>query len=392
MTRFILGIWVYQSTGQVLSFAMVLVASYLPSVVVSPFVGNYIDRNGPRLALVVGGILGSGLLAYGTVVAIADQLTLFFVLLLSVGLSIVSALETPALQTLTPMLVAEEHLSRANGMLASATSTTNIVGPILAGALYAYGTISWIIGINFVTYLLALIVVFILWKRLVTIKESHNNEQQYSFWQDMIKGFHYTWKYKALFAMIMLHTWLNVALGVNSVIRQPYILEFGSEEQFGLVTSLFGVGMVLGSIVMSTLKVVRKMIWYILLSSLGMGLSVLLTGLTEHVWMIGCLWIMMGFLLPITNTLSITLIQCNTDAAYLGRVFSISRMLSWGTLPLAYVIGGFAGDWLVSHQVTFTFLSPYGFLLVLAGASIVIIIAYYAFFSNIKELEEKTSL
>ncbi|HLR75244.1 MAG TPA: hypothetical protein VK077_08195 [Virgibacillus sp.] len=67
-------------------------------------------------------------------------------------------------------------------------------------------------------------------------------------------------------------------------------------------------------------------------------------------------------------------------------------MLSWGTLPLAYVIGGLAGDWLVSHQVTFSFLSPYGFLLVIAGASISIIVAYYGFFSNIKELEEKITL
>jgi len=251
---------------------MVLVASYLPSVVVSPFIGNYIDRKGPRLALVVGGVLGSGVLAYGTVVAIANHLTLFSVLLLSVGLSIISALETPALQTLTPILVPEEHLSRANGMLASVTSTTNIIGPVLAGALYAYGTVSWIIGINFFTYLLALIIIFILWKRLDTIKEDHNNRQQNSFWHDMIKGFHYTWKHKALFAMLMLHTWLNVALGVNSVIRQPYILGFSSEEQLGLVTSLFGVGMVLGSIVTSTLKLDRKMIWYILSSSMGMDL------------------------------------------------------------------------------------------------------------------------
>ncbi|WP_107841752.1 MFS transporter [Metasolibacillus meyeri] len=388
MTRFVLGIWIYQSTGQVLSFAMVMVASYLPSVVVSPFVGNYIDRKGPRLALAVGGILGTGVLAFGTVAAMADHLTVFVIFLLTITLSVVSALEMPALQALTPLLVSEERLSQANGMLASATSTTNIVGPILAGALYGFGQISWIIGINFVTYLLALIVILILWKSVDTKKENDNKKQQYSFWQDMLNGFHYTYNNRALFAMIMFHTWLNVALGVNSVIRQPYILDFGSEEQFGLVTSLFGVGMVLGSIAMSTLKVNSNMIRYILLSSLGMGLAVLLTGLTESIWLIGCIWIMMGFLLPITNTLSITLIQRNTDAAYLGRVFSISRMLSWGTLPLAYVIGGVMGDWLVSHRVTFMFLNPYGFLLVVAGASISIIVAYYASFSNMKKLEE----
>lgn len=97
----------------------------------------------------------------------------------------------------------------------------------------------------------------------------------------------------------------------------------------------------------------------------------------------------MGFLLPITNTLSITLIQRNTDPVYLGRVFSISRMLSWATLPLAYVIGGLAGDWLVSYQVTFMFLNPYGFLLVVAGVSISVIIAYYSLFSSIEELEKK---
>lgn len=394
MARFAMGIWVYQDTGQVMSFAMVLVASYLPSVLISPFVGGMIDRKGPRLALAVGGVIGTIALAAGSVVALSTALNFTVVLLLSIALSIVSALEVPALHTITPMLVTNERLSRANGMLASATSTTSVLGPILAGALYGFGTIEWIILLNFITYLVALIVIVVLWKQIARPNDmsKDSGEELTGFFQEMTSGFRYTFTHKALFAMILFHTWLNMSFGINSVIRQPYILGFSTEEQFGLVTSLFGVGMVLGSVFLSLVKVDKRLMTIIFVSNVGMGIAVMLTGFTQQIFFIGFLWVIMGFLLPVGNTLSITLIQRNTDQAYLGRVFSISRMLSWATLPVAYLAGGILADAMIVREMYVTLLgegelSVYAVLLVLAGFSIIAIVAYYASLSKIRQLE-----
>lgn len=131
----------------------------------------------------------------------------------------------------------------------------------------------------------------------------------------MTSGFRYTFAHKALFAMILFHTWLNMSFGINSVIRQPYILGFSTEEQFGLVTSLFGIGMALGSVFLSLVKVDMRLMTIIFVSNVGMGLAVMLTGVTQQIFFIGFLWVIMGFLLPVGNTLSITLIQRNTDQA-----------------------------------------------------------------------------
>ncbi|MFB4212336.1 MFS transporter [Shouchella sp. JSM 1781072] len=382
ITRFALGIWIYQETGQVIHFAIILVASYLPSVFVAPFAGNGIDRFGPKWALLVGGLLGTSILLLASVFIVFSSMTSWIALMLAGILSVVSALETPALQALTPQLVEDKRLSRANGLVATGTSVANIVGPVVAGILYTFGDMVWIVISNGLSYVVALVVVVVLWRRFPKCEYVKNENE--GFLKELIRGFVYTWNEKALLALILFHMWANVALGINSVIRQPYLLAFGTEEQFGFVTALFGVGMVLGGFVISTVKIETNKVWWMLLASFGMGVAVLATGITETILLIGGLWLFMGFCLPITNALSVTLIQQHVESTYLGRVFSIARMLSWATLPIAYLVGGLMGDWLMNIG----FSSAYRFLLIGSGVLLLLFVCYYGMSNKMKPLEK----
>lgn len=391
MTKFALGIWVYQITGQVMNFAFVLVASYLPSVLISPFAGVWIDRKGSRLFLLLGSLIGLTTLGLTQIVTLYWDLNLMHIIIIAVSLAIVSAIEVPSLHTLTPKLVETEKLTRANGLLSTATSTTTILGPILAGALIGFTTINIIIAINFITFMISLLFIVVLWKKLDLLDENVTNDKnQKTFLTDLKSGFTYVFEFKALFAMIMLHTILNVSLGINSVIRQPYILSFSTAEQFGIITSLFGVGMMLGGLLMSFIKIKRNYLPIIYSSIIIMGLCVLFTGINTNLLVVGALWILMGFSLPICNSLSISLIQNNTNESYLGRVFSISRMLSWVTLPIAYLGGALLADQLVRIENSFSLLSylngAYATLLIVAGSIIVLTVVYFKYFTQINKL------
>jgi MFS family permease len=391
MTRFALSIFAYQISGQVIHLALVLVASYLPSVVVSPIAGVFIDRKGPRLLLLIGSLLGIIALGIGLVVLTISTTSLWIIMFLAVSLSCISAIENPALQALTPRLIDKEYLTRANGFLASAVSLSDIIGPALAGILIGFSSMVTILLINWIGFLFAFITILLLWKQL-NVETKMENEQEKSFLGDFVAGLRYLFLFKALFAMIMFHTWLNLWFGINSVMRQPYVLSFTEAQQFGILTSLFAVGMLIGSLLLSIIKVSKHLIRIVFSSAFGMAICVLFTGWTTSIFIIGFLWLLMGFLLPINNSISVSLIQKNVDSAYIGRVFSLSRMLSWATLPLAYIVGGFVADQLVKVSFHFELLSfsfgPYSTLLTLAGLALVLTTFYYIN-SPMKDLEQK---
>lgn len=53
MTAFGLGVWVYQETGSATRLAMIVLASRLPMLLVSPFVGALVDRWDRRRVMIL---------------------------------------------------------------------------------------------------------------------------------------------------------------------------------------------------------------------------------------------------------------------------------------------------------------------------------------------------
>ncbi|HLE83187.1 MAG TPA: hypothetical protein VJG13_02500, partial [Thermoanaerobaculia bacterium] len=64
LTRFALGIWVYQATGSVTLFTLIALFSRLPGLVVAPFAGALVDRWDRRWTMLGAGT-GAGLLTGG---------------------------------------------------------------------------------------------------------------------------------------------------------------------------------------------------------------------------------------------------------------------------------------------------------------------------------------
>ncbi|EQE56868.1 putative membrane protein [Clostridioides difficile CD43] len=72
-------------------------------------------------------------------------------------LSVISTMYQPTVQSSTPLLVDNEHLMNANGIVAGVASLTNIAGPVLGGVLYGVIGINAIIVISCVSFFLSAI-------------------------------------------------------------------------------------------------------------------------------------------------------------------------------------------------------------------------------------------
>ncbi len=126
-----------------------------PSAVLSPVLGVYVDRLGPKRALVAGYLAAAGA-ALGLALAAGSLAELDG---LAVAYGTTRALTGPAAAALPPRIVAPGDLLAANSLLGGAATTGQVIGPLAASAALALSGFGAAFLVDAVTYLIGAMVV-----------------------------------------------------------------------------------------------------------------------------------------------------------------------------------------------------------------------------------------
>ncbi len=127
-----------KTTGSatVLSFATIL--GMLPMVILSPFVGSFVDKWNKKTLLIVTDIIVA---IFALILAITGTIASDFPLwLVFVSLFIRSVAQTfqmPTIQSILPTIVPEEELTKVNGQLGMVQSANFIIAPALGALLFS---------------------------------------------------------------------------------------------------------------------------------------------------------------------------------------------------------------------------------------------------------------
>ena len=135
--RFALPLQVLDATGSAAAFGGVLALSMVPVLLCSPLGGVLADRV-PRQRIMWGLDFSTAALAAGYGLLFARGHSVAAAGGMMVLLSAIQALYQPAVQASIPVLVAEEHLPAANGVVAQVQALSSLLGPILGGMLYGW--------------------------------------------------------------------------------------------------------------------------------------------------------------------------------------------------------------------------------------------------------------
>jgi MFS transporter, DHA3 family, macrolide efflux protein len=161
LTDFALDIWVYQRTGSITQFTLMTISSALPMIVISPLAGVLVDQWNRRWIM----ILSDSGAALATVVIalliVTNQIEIWHIYLATAISSSFCALQWPAYNAATTLLVSKQHLSRASGMIQLAASATQLISPVLGGVLLGIIRIEGIILLDFATFFVSLITLFL---------------------------------------------------------------------------------------------------------------------------------------------------------------------------------------------------------------------------------------
>jgi hypothetical protein len=128
------------------------------------------------------------------------------------------------------------------------------------------------------------------------------------------------------------------------VLFTPLILKFSTTPVLGAIGAVGGVGLLVGSLTLSTTGGPKQRIHGVLGMGVLFGLSLLLAGLRASPLLIGIASFTSMFCVPFINGCSQAIWQIKIPAEVQGRVFATRLMIAWSCAPLAYVLAGPLSD------------------------------------------------
>jgi len=338
-----LVVLIVQITGSATAVGGALVARLLPTLA-SPLAGVLADRLDRRVILVASD-LARAVLILG--MAFARDLVVLYVLAFLMGLA--RTFFNPTIRAAFPSVVGGGDLTRANALISGTFSVSEAVGPALGGLLVATGGVNAAFLLDCVTYLIS--AAFL--SRIPLPRPER--EDSAGFGRELKAGFSYLAGARIPLAIVV-GAFLTM-LTINTTIPAEVFLARETFEAgnagYGLLVSLWGGGMVLGSVLIAALGNRVRLVLFYFLSIFASALALAATGLSPtFVVALGAL-AMAGIANGIDDVTANTILQKQVPDAFLGRVFAVRFLGFSAGEVLAYLVGGAIVD---SSGPRFTYL------------------------------------
>ena len=319
-----------------------------PILLFGLFIGVWVDRV-RRRPLMIAAQLGRGILLVtipvATVVGVLRIELLYFISFLG---GMLSAIFTLATTTFLPALVPHEDLVEGNSKLSVSRSGTKIVGPGLAGLLVERITAPFTVALNVLSCLISgACLVFVRSAESVQIR----NQQTQGIWHEISEGLRTIFLHPILLAMTIGTTIGSFGGAIHGTV---FILYLNRELMinptwFGIILASGGAASLLGAIV-AKLGAQHygpgpMLIGSTLLMSIGMGIVPLAAEVgrfTVPILIVAQAFQSIG--LTVYGINQISLRQAITPSELLGRVNASRRVLVFGVIPFAAMIGGALGE------------------------------------------------
>ena len=354
-----LAFTIFQRTHSAGWVAAALVASAGVVGLVGPLSGWIGDRYDRRRVMVTTELAAA--VGWAAMLLARRPLALVLVALVATA---VNAPFRAASSAAIPNLVDAEDLGWANGVIATAFNASLVVGPLAGGALVAISGPRLVFAINAVSFVVSAALLSI--SRGIFSASRGGPDAPGPRAQGARAGFVAVWRDRVLRSLVLVTTCSFGAFGVTLVADLPLTASFhAGSVGYGLLTTLWGLGAVAGSLLAARTLTPRQEPGALALGSLAMAVS------------IGSIAVMPTFALAVlvgtvggvgsgfAFTPWFSLVQRATDDRVRGRVFAAAETCE----QVAFVLGMLAGALVVDAVgARMAYLVP-GALLALGAAA-----------------------
>jgi DHA3 family macrolide efflux protein-like MFS transporter len=337
--QFALIWWLTETSGSATILATATLLGLLPPIVLGPVIGALIDRwNRKTVMLAADGLVAvaSLLLAWLFAAGIADiphVLALLFLRALG------AAFHSPAMTASTTLMVPEKHLTRIQGLNQSMQGLLIIVAAPLGALLFAIFSMTGVMMVDVGTALLAILPLLSI--RVPRPTRSDGLDRS-SVWGETAAGFRYLVRRRGHMTLIAMSALINALLVPAFSLLPLLVLQRlnGGAAQFGWLSSSFGVGLIVGGVVLGVWGGFRKRIVTALAAMAALGVAVTAVGLTPASSFLWALVSMscVGLIVPLVNGPVYAILQATIAPDYQGRVFSLVASFAGAVAPLGLIM------------------------------------------------------
>jgi MFS family permease len=338
MTRIATSWLVYRLTGSALLLGLVGFAGQIPTFLLAPFAGVWVDRLNRQRVLVVTqalAMLQSFALAFLT---LAKVITVPEILALSAFQGLINAFDMPGRQSFMAHMVEDrQDLGNAIAINSSMVNMAQLVGPSLGGiviAAFGEGYCFLIDGISYIAVIASLLGMRL---RTATIKK-----ETASMFEQLQEGWTYVSSFAPVRSILILFAMIGL-MGWPYMVLMPIFAGGnlkGGPGTLGFLMGAVGIGALTSGLSLAIRKTVFGLDRMLPIAAALLGLGLILFAMSRTLWLSMILMLVTGFGMMQVATASNTIIQTIVPEDKRGRAMSYYTMAFVGMAPFGSLLAG----------------------------------------------------
>jgi MFS family permease len=338
MTRVATGWLVYRMTGSALLLGTVSFAGQIPTFLVAPFAGVWVDRLDRRQVLVwTQGLSMVQSLALAAL-TLSGRITIPWLLALSVMQGMINAFDMPGRQAFMVKMVDDPRdLQNAIAINSSMVNVARLIGPSLAGMLIAVSSEGWCFLIDGISYMAVIASLLMMRLHGPVVKRAVT-----STFSELKAGWTYVSGFLPIRTILQLFAVVSL-MGMPFVVLMPIFAArvlHGGPHTLGFLMASMGVGALVSALSLAARKTVRGLIRMIPIAAAVFGLGLIGFGLSHVFWLSMIMVLVAGMGMMQGMAASNTVIQTLVTEDKRGRVMSYYTMAFMGMAPFGSLLAG----------------------------------------------------
>jgi MFS family permease len=338
MTRIATNWLVYRLTGSAWMLGMIAFLGQIPTFILVPFAGVWVDRWNRHTTLVWTQTLSMIQSFALAVLAFTGHIAFWQIALLSVAQGVINAVDTPARQTfLTEMIEDRADLSNAIALNSTMFNGARLLGPAIGGFIISAFGEAWCFTIDGISYCAVILSLL-----LMRVAHSVRHREQENLVRELAEGFTYVSASVPIRSILLL-------LALISLVGMPYVtllpifasqILHGGAHTLGLLMGTIGVGALVAALTMAARHSILGLGRRIGLSSLLFGAAIAIFGLSRNFALSGAMLLLCGYTMMQLTASCNTILQTIARPEMRGRVMGYFTMAFLGMTPFGSLIGG----------------------------------------------------
>ncbi|MGE7839543.1 MFS transporter [Lysinibacillus sp. NPDC093712] len=350
LLRFALSLYVLDITGRADLFAILFAISNIPFLL-SPLGGAIADRFNRRNLMVIFDFISSVIVFSFFLLLVGGNTSVLIIGIVMVLLATISAMYAPTVMASIPVLVEDNKLEQANGIVNGIQALSNVAAPVLGGVLYGVIGLKMLVVLSAILFFLsALLEMFI---NMPFVKREQSEHILPTLVKDMKVGFMYVVKQSFILKCMILAALLNLILTPVFVVGSPIILRVtmrSSDSLYGIGMGLIDFATILGALsigIFAKKMGIHNLYRWVFITALlvvPMAMSVMPFVLDMGYYPSFILFIFSAVLIAMVMTIIsifvITIVQKKTPNENLGKVMAIIMAVSQCMAPIGQILYG----------------------------------------------------